>query len=78
MKDGAIDQGVGLLNSDRLVGQVQEFVTGAGGALNQIEALQSDARVQAALATLASKEMEEKLMSGVSPSWSLSLSRSVR
>jgi hypothetical protein len=62
---GAIDTGVGLLNSEKLVGQVQELVAGAGGALTSIEALQSDARVQAALETLASREMEEKLMSGI-------------
>ena len=46
-----------------VVHQVQNLVTGAGGALSSIEALQSTR--YKALATLASPEMEAKFMSGI-------------
>ena len=63
--DAAMDQFVDVLNSDNVVTKVQKLVGDGGNVLTKIEAFKDDGRVQAALNTLASDEMESKIMAGI-------------
>jgi len=61
----ALDSGVGMLNSDSVVDTVHKLVGESSGFLSTIESMREDTRVQAAMATLGSKDMEDKLMAGI-------------
>ena len=58
-------KGLGLLNSADMVAKVQRLVGDSASILGSVEAMREDTRIQAAMATLGSKEMEDKLMAGI-------------
>jgi len=61
----ALDTSVDMLNSEAIVSQVQGLVGQGAGVLGQLETLKEDTMFQAALATLTSEEMENKLVQGL-------------